>query len=135
MSTLDSTLDPPMNDGVDTAASTAGAGTSAAPSIVAVLTSSDHKVIGRLLVGASLLGLLIVGALGALLGFERIDGDGTVLPDDALTQLFAGYRVGLVEAAVLPLLLGVCVLAVPLQLGARSLAFPRVAAAGFWAWL
>jgi heme/copper-type cytochrome/quinol oxidase subunit 1 len=131
MSTLDTTLDPT----VDSAGSTAPDGAVAAPSVVGVLTTSDHKVIGRLLVGASILGLLIVSALGALLGFERIDGDGTVLPDDALTQLFAGYRVGLVEAAVLPLLLGVCVLAVPLQLGARSLAFPRVAAAGFWAWL
>jgi heme/copper-type cytochrome/quinol oxidase subunit 1 len=131
MSTLDTTLDPT----VDSAGSAAPDGTVAATSVVRVLTTSDHKVIGRLLVGSSLLGLLIVGALGAVLGFERIDGDGTVLPDDALTQLFAGYRVGLVEAAVLPLLLGVCVLAVPLQLGARSLAFPRVAAAGFWAWL
>ena len=131
MSTLDTTLDPT----VDSAGSAAPDGTVAATSVVGVLTTSDHKVIGRLLVGSSLLGLLIVGALGAVLGFERIDGDGTVLPDDALTQLFAGYRVGLVEAAVLPLLLGVCVLAVPLQLGARSLAFPRVAAAGFWAWL
>jgi heme/copper-type cytochrome/quinol oxidase subunit 1 len=132
MSTFDPTLDPT----VDSASSAVGdATTSAAPSIVGILTTSDHKVIGRLFVGSSLLGLLIVGALGALLGFERIDGDGTVLPDDALAQLFAGYRVGLVEAALLPLLLGVCVVAVPLQLGARALAFPRVAAAGFWAWL
>lgn len=127
MSSLDPTL--------DTAAGSGAHGTAAAPSIVGALTTSDHKVIGRMFVGASLVGLLVVGALGAILGFERIDGDGTVLPDDALTQLFAGYRVGLVEAAVLPLLLGVCVLAVPLQLGARSLAFPRLAAAGFWAWL
>ena len=91
-------------------------------------------MIGRLLIGSAILGLLAVGALGALLGAERIDGDGTILKESALTQLFAGYRVGLVEAALLPLMLGICVVAVPLQLGARSLAFPRAAAAGFWAW-
>ncbi len=35
----------------------------------------------------------------------------------------------------MPLLLGVAVASVPLQVGARSLAFPRLAAAGFWTWL
>ena len=36
---------------------------------------------------------------------------------------------------MVPFLLGVAVAIVPLQVGARSLAFPRLAAAGFWAWL
>lgn len=134
MSTLEPTLDPPLERA--TAERSAQPGTRAgARSLVGVLTSSDHKVIGRLLIGSAVVGLVAVGALGALLGLERIDGDGTLLRRSALTQLFAGYRVGLVEAVLLPLMLGLCVIAVPLQLGARSLAFPRAAATGFWAWL
>ena len=100
-----------------------------------MLTTSDHKTIGKLLVGGSLLGLLAVATVGVILGIERVDGDATLLDVDDLSQLFAAYRVGLVEAVVLPLLLGIGVLVVPLQLGARALAFPRVAAAGLWAWL
>ena len=73
--------------------------------------------------------------IGVLLGVERIDGDGTLLDADALTSCSPAYRVGLVYGVVVPLLLGVAVSVVPLQLGARSLAFPRLAAAGFWAWL
>ena len=99
------------------------------------VTTSDHKTIGKLLVGGSLLGLLAVATIGVILGIERVDGDDTLLDVDDLSQLFAAYRVGLVQAVVLPLLLGIGVLVVPLQLGARALAFPRVAAAGLWAWL
>ena len=58
-----------------------------------------------------------------------------LLDAGALPQLFSAYRVGLVFGVVVPLLLGLAVAVVPLQLGARSLAFPRLAAAGFWTWL
>ena len=35
----------------------------------------------------------------------------------------------------IPLFLGIAICVVPLQLGARTLAFPRAAAASFWGWL
>jgi heme/copper-type cytochrome/quinol oxidase subunit 1 len=139
MSTLDPTLqttvvgEPTSTNGtageaavVDRAEPFTGAG---------VLATSDHKTIGKVLVGGSLLGLLTVATVGVILGIERVDGDGTLLDPGDLSQLFAAYRVGLVEVAALPLLLGLGVFVVPLQLGARALAFPRLAAAGVWSWL
>ena len=128
MSTLDPTLDSPV-------VGEATAERSEPVLALGVATTSDHKTIGKLLVDGSMLGLLAVATLGVILGIERVDGDATLLDVDDLSQLFAAYRVGLVQAAVLPLLLGIGVLVVPLQLGARALAFPRVAAAGLWAWL
>ncbi len=126
------TADPALDNPVDTTTPEAHV---ARPSVlVTVLTTSDHKVIGQLYIGASMLGALIVGVLGVLLGAERIDGDGTLLDSNAINQLFAGYRVGLVFALAVPLFLGIALYVVPLQLGARALAFPRAAAAGFWAW-
>jgi cytochrome o ubiquinol oxidase subunit 1 len=99
------------------------------------VTSADHKVIGRMYIGFSLLALLGMLAIGVLLGIERIDGGGTVLDEEAIVQLFTAQRVGVLYGVLVPLLLGVAVAIVPLQLGARALAFPRLAAAGFWAWL
>jgi heme/copper-type cytochrome/quinol oxidase subunit 1 len=128
-----STLDPTLESPVVGQATSAGRGESVAT--VGVVTTSDHKTIGKLLVGGSLLGLLAVATVGVILGIERVDGDEILLDADDLSQLFAAYRVGLVQAVVLPLLLGIAVLVVPLQLGARALAFPRVAAAGLWSWL
>lgn len=129
MTTADPTVDTRLE------AAPADVRTASTSSIVRVLTSSDHKVIGQLYIASSMLGLAIVGVLGVLLGIERIDGNGTLLDQAALSQLFSGYRVGLVFAALIPMFLGITVFIVPLQLGARSLAFPRAAAVGFWGWL
>jgi heme/copper-type cytochrome/quinol oxidase subunit 1 len=97
-------------------------------------TATDHKKIGRLYVGFGLLALLAAAALGALLGLEKAASDALV-DSGSLLQLFQGYRVALVFGALLPLTLGLSVAVVPLQLGARSIAFPRVALTGFYSWL
>ena len=122
---------------IDTASHTAPTGDAvgrAFSSIGAWLTTSDHKRLGRMLIGSGLMALVGIAVIGALLGFERIDAAATSLNANSITQLFALDRVGLAFFVVLPIMLGLAVAIVPLQLGARSLAFPRLAAAGFWAW-
>jgi heme/copper-type cytochrome/quinol oxidase subunit 1 len=100
------------------------------------LTTGDHKRVGRLYVGAGFIVLLGMLVIGALLAFERIDDSGAaILHNDAIAQLFSLYGVGLVFGAVLPMVLGVAIAVVPLQVGARSIAFPRAAAFSFWVWL
>jgi heme/copper-type cytochrome/quinol oxidase subunit 1 len=122
---------------IDTASHTAsaGIGVARAPSPVALwVTTSDHKRLGRLLIVSGLIALVGIAVVGGLLGFERIDAAKTSLNANSITQLFAINRVGLAFFVVVPIMLGLAVAVVPLQLGARSLAFPRLAAAGFWAW-
>ncbi len=99
------------------------------------VTTTDHKRIGRLYVGSGLLALLATTVLGVLLGLERSDDANALLNADALLQMFQAYRVGLVFAAVIPLGLGLSIAVAPLQLGARSIAFPRLALTGFYGWL
>ena len=99
------------------------------------VTSTDHKQIGRLMAISALIAGVAVAALGALIGFDRADSTKALVDEGAIPQLFSAYRVGLVMCVVLPLLLGVALAVVPLQVGARSVAFPRLAQAGFWAWL
>jgi heme/copper-type cytochrome/quinol oxidase subunit 1 len=103
--------------------------------IADTLTSADHKVIGRLFVAGGALGLLATLVVTVLLGLERTDGDGFLLDEGSIAQLIDAQRIGLVFAAAFPLVLGLAIAAVPLQLGARSLAFPRLAATGLWMWL
>ncbi len=115
-----------------TSAAPAGAGLA---SVADWVTTTDHKKIGRLYLGSA--GLSLVGSVvvAGLLAFERTDATGTALPVNSLTQLFSVYRFGLTYMVMLPLMIGAALCVVPLQLGARSLAFPRLAATGFWAWL
>jgi heme/copper-type cytochrome/quinol oxidase subunit 1 len=96
------------------------------------LTSTDHKKIGRLFLGGGLLGLFGTIAINVILGIER-SGIGNI-DDNAIAQILDAQRVGLVFATLLPLAIGLCVAVVPMQLGARSIAFPRLAAAGLWMW-
>lgn len=98
------------------------------------LTSTDHKRIGRLYLGVATLMLVASSAVAALLAVERIDITRELLDLGVLTQLFALARFGLTTLVLAPLVIGVAIAVVPLQLGSRSLTFPRLAAAGFWLW-
>jgi heme/copper-type cytochrome/quinol oxidase subunit 1 len=125
--------------GIDTSATGDPAAVGALPSestssVVEWLTTTDHKRIGRMFISVSLTGLLGVVVIAALLGIERIDAEASMLDINSIPQLFALYRIGLTFVVLVPLLLGIAIAVVPLQLGARSLTFPRLASAGFWTW-
>jgi len=102
--------------------------------IGAWLTTTDHKKIGRLFIGLSIIWLLGVSGVATVLGFERVADATNAFDVDAVPQLFAFARVGLMFGVALPLLIGLAIAVVPLQIGARSIAVTRVAALGFWAW-
>ncbi len=100
------------------------------------LTTADHKIVGRLFIGSGLAGFLGGLVLAVLVAFERIDAEGYQLLDDgAASQILSAARLLLTYGGVVPIVIGLVVAVVPLQLGARSLAFSRTAAAGFWMWL
>ena len=122
---------------IDSSPDTSGDSTLARPLAAGVdwLTSSDHKKIGRILVGAGLLGLLATIVANLLIAIERVDGGAAALDSDSWAQLLGSQRVGLVFGTALPLAAGLAVAIVPLQLGARAIAFPRLVAAGTYMWL
>jgi len=104
-------------------------------SVAGWVTTTDHKRLGRLhLVVAAVVALAAL-AVAALVAFERIDTESVSLELGGLTQMFSFARFGLTYLVMLPLVVGLGLAIVPLQLGARSLAFPRLAATGFWLWL
>ena len=107
---------------------------SALGAVAGAFTSTDHKVTGRLYLAGGLLGLVATVAINVLIAVERLDGADVVLDTEVLPQLIDAQHVGLVFATLLPLVMAACVYAVPLQLGSRSIAFPRLASSGFWMW-
>ena len=104
--------------------------------VAAWATTTDHKRIGRLFIGCALLIAIAAAALGAVVGVERITATGySILNKDSIVQIFSLYRVGLSFGVMLPLLLGVAIAVVPLQVGTKTIAFARSAMFGFWMWL
>jgi heme/copper-type cytochrome/quinol oxidase subunit 1 len=113
-----------------------GAGSAFVVSVGQWITSSDHKKIGRLFIGASLLSAVLVAILGLLFGLERMSpAHMQIFDGDATLQLFSLYQFALVFGVLAPLFVGIAIAVVPTQIGARAVAFPRVAQFGFWAWL
>lgn len=105
------------------------------PAVATWMTSTDHKVVGRLHVGVGFAGVVIGLVLAVLIAFERVDATGYQLLDaDSAAQVLALARNLLTFGGVVPLLIGLIVAVLPLQLGARSIASPRLATGGFWMW-
>lgn len=95
--------------------------------------SGDHVAIGRLFVGFGLAMSTLFLTLLALTGVDTLTNNGLLGARTA--QLAASAQTGLLFLGVMPLLLGVAVAVVPLQLGSPAIAFPRAAALSFWTWL
>ncbi len=120
---------------IDTHATSAAPASAGLACVAEWVTTTDHKKIGRLYLGSAAVALMGTVVVAALLAFERVDASASMLDIGSLTQLFSIYRFGLTYVVMLPLMIGLALAIVPLQVGARSLAFPRLAAAGFWTWL
>jgi heme/copper-type cytochrome/quinol oxidase subunit 1 len=124
----------------DEVAAAAGASASpAAPSaptkVAGWLVSADHTRVGRLYVGFSLVAAIAVLVVGTLVMAERIETGGTFLRSDSVAQMTSFTWIGLAFLVVVPLLLGIAIAVVPLQVGAAGIAYPRAAALSFWGWV
>ncbi len=108
-----------------------------ATTLDSVLATGDHKVIGRLWIGAGALFLLAALGLTVVAAVETLDLGGFTIVEDAgeYVQLWSFGREALLFAGIVPLLVGLATYLTPLQVGSSALAFPRGAAAAFWSWL
>lgn len=101
-----------------------------------LVASNDHKMVGRLWIGVSMLFLLAVAILGVVSNIERVSLDGIGVFGDVATyfQSWALFRTAAIFMVVVPMFIGIATVIVPLQVGSASIAFPRLAAASFWSW-
>ena len=103
--------------------------------VAAYLMTNDHRRLGRMLISISAIFALATAVEGALLAADRISTTSAFLGADIIVQLFSAFRFDLIYAVTAPLMLGLAVAVVPMQIGARSLAFARAALFGFYLWL
>jgi cytochrome c oxidase subunit 1 len=99
------------------------------------LTTSDHKRIGRLFIGTSLVFLLTAAVLTVLLWIERLESGADLLKNDTFPQVFTLQGEALALLFVVPFFLGLATYLVPLQVGSPEIAFPRGSATAFWGYL
>ena len=96
-----------------------------ATGLAALLGSADHKVIGRAYIVTAIIFGLASAVAGELLAVERIDTSRfDVLSRETAFQVLTYHSVTATFLFVVPLVLGLALVVVPLQVGAPSVAFP-----------
>ncbi len=99
------------------------------------LTTVDHKKIG-IMYGAAAMFFLLIGGLAALLiRIQLATPNSSFLSADAYNQIFTMHGTVMVFLVVMPIGAAFANYLLPLQVGARDVAFPRINAFSFWVFL
>jgi cytochrome c oxidase subunit I len=97
-----------------------------------IATSADHKDVGRILIVSSL-GFLFVAAIELLvMRLQLAIPENTFLSPVAFNRMLSMYGATAIFLFALPLFVGFFHYLVPLQIGARWTALPRVSQLGAW---
>jgi cytochrome c oxidase subunit 1/cytochrome c oxidase subunit I+III len=96
------------------------------------LTTVDHKKIGILYIVTSGIFFLIGGLEALVMRIQLAKPENDWISPQAYNELFTMHGTTMVFLVVMPMLLGFANYIVPLQLGARDMAFPRLNALSFW---
>jgi cytochrome c oxidase subunit I len=97
-----------------------------------MVMSPDHKDVGRIYIGASL-SFLVLGIVAFLLiRLQLAVPENNLIEPVTFDRLLSVGSATLIVLFALPFVFGLFTYVVPLQIGARSLAFPRLASLSLW---
>jgi cytochrome c oxidase subunit 1 len=96
------------------------------------LTTVDHKKIGILYLIAGGFFFLVGGLEAILIRIQLIAPEMNFLPAHTYNELLTMHGTTMIFFAAMPMIFGFMNAVVPLQIGARDVAFPFVNALGFW---
>src|SRR5919199_963969 len=99
------------------------------------LTTVDHKRIGILYLFTSLFFFVVGGLEAFLMRTQLAQPNQHVVSAEAFNQLFTMHGTTMVFLAIMPLSAAFFNLLIPLQIGARDVAFPRLNAFSYWIYL
>jgi cytochrome c oxidase subunit I len=109
--------------------------TSLGRSLVRVLTSTDHKQIGKLYLGTSFMWFLVGGLMAMVIRSELAFPGQHIVNEELYNQLFTMHGTIMLLLFATPLFFGFANVVMPLQIGAPDVAFPRLNMFSYWLFL
>lgn len=103
--------------------------------LLAWVASVDHKQIGIMYLLASLLFFLVGGTEALLMRIQLARPENTFLSPQTYNEIFTMHGTTMIFLVVVPVLLGFATYLVPLMIGGRDMAYPRLNALSFWVFL
>ena len=105
------------------------------PGIIGWLASVDHKEIGRRYIITALVFLALGGVLALAMRVQLAQPDSALIGADRYNQLFTMHGSTMMVLFAVPVMEGVAVYIIPLMIGSRSTAFPRLNAFSYFMYL
>jgi cytochrome c oxidase subunit 1 len=99
------------------------------------LTTVDHKRIGTLYLYTALFFFMLGGLEALLIRIQLMGPNGEFVSAQTYNQLFTMHGTTMIFLAVMPLSASFFNYLIPLQIGARDVAFPRLNAFSYWVYL
>ncbi|HEV8239844.1 MAG TPA: cytochrome c oxidase subunit I [Thermoanaerobaculia bacterium] len=102
---------------------------------LAWLRDVDHKHIGRRYVVTAFVWFALAGAAALLMRLQLMRPEGKVVGPDLYDQLFTMHGTSMMFLFAVPVMGGMGIYLVPLMVGTRNVAFPRLNALGYYLFL
>src|SRR5438067_12457851 len=96
------------------------------------LVTTDHKLIGIMYMVTGVLSFVIAGIFALVMRIQLSAPNQKVISADTYNQLVSAHGVTMIFFFATVFLTGIANYIVPLMVGARDMAFPRVNLLGFW---
>src|SRR5436853_151681 len=104
-------------------------------SLLARLSSVDHKVVGRRYILTAFFFLCLAGLSAVAMRLQLARPEAKLLGPDLYNQLFTMHGTTMMFLFAVPVMEAFAVYLVPLMLGTRNIAFPRLNAFSYWVYL
>jgi cytochrome c oxidase subunit I+III len=105
------------------------------PGLWGWLTSVDHKSIAKRYVITAFVFFLLGGIEAAIMRAQLARPESSVLGPDAYNQFFTMHGMTMMFLFAVPIVTAMGLYLVPLMIGCRNVAFPRLNAYGYWVYL
>jgi cytochrome c oxidase subunit I len=97
-----------------------------------LVVTTDHKKLGLMYIGAGLVFFVIAGLLASAMRLQLAAPNIEAVSPHVFNRLFTMHGTTMVFLVGMPIIAGMMNYLVPLMIGARDMAFPRLNAFGFW---
>ena len=105
------------------------------PGFIGWLTTVDHKRVARRYIVTALVFFALAGVMALAMRTQLAVPENKLLGPDTYNQVFSMHGTVMMFLFAVPIMEAVAVYVLPLMLGTRNIAFPRLNAFGYWTYL
>jgi cytochrome c oxidase subunit I+III len=103
--------------------------------IIGLLTAVNHRAVGARYIATGIFFFLLAGLASLVMRIQLAVPEANIINPHLYNQLFTLHGTTMMFLFAVPIMEGIGIYLVPLMIGARDMAFPRLNAFGYWVYL